>query len=251
MAIHRTDKTGNYTRIDNKVLRSKTLSLSARAVLAVLLSLWDDYDFSIEHLAKLCNVGQDAIRSALRELEKAGYLTRKRIRISGQYRGATYEIYEDPSLNPTFTPPASGKPTQAKPAREKPRNDIYNININSIHHKDHSVNQDRPTEDQIKAQIAFDVLCKSYDRRLLEDIVRIMADMMTVQTDTIEVRKGTAYPADYVRSCLSKITAHHIEQIMNTLERVNPTVQNMRSYLLSTLLNSTNTMSMSWQYGDC
>lgn len=245
MGIHRTKKQNNYTIIDNRIIRSKTLSLSARAVLAVLLSLWDDYNFSIERLATLCNVGQDALRSALRELEKAGYLTRKRIRINGQYRGATYEIYEDPSLNPAYAAPALEKPVQ-----EKPQNDIYNKYNYCISNQYHSVNQDRPTEDQIKAQIAFDVLCKSYDRRLLEDIVGIMADTMAMQTETIEVRKGTAYPADYVRGCLAKITAHHIEQIMNTLERVNPTVQNMRGYLLSTLLNSTNTMSMSWQYGD-
>ena len=80
MAVFRVEKTRDYTVMANHHLRNTTLSLKAKGLLSLMLSLPDDWDYTLKGLAKICRDGVDSIAAAVKELEDAGYIVRKRVR---------------------------------------------------------------------------------------------------------------------------------------------------------------------------
>ena len=82
MAVYRVNKDRSYTVMANFHLRDKSLSLKAVGLLSKMLSFNDGWKFSTRGLSAICKEGPDAIQSALRELEKHGYLVRHRTRDS-------------------------------------------------------------------------------------------------------------------------------------------------------------------------
>lgn len=103
MSVFRINKTANYTVMSNHHFKEKKMSLKAKGLLSLMLSLPDDWDYSISGLATLSKDGKDSIMSALAELEKFGYLTRTRLtNEKGQFAGVEYNIFEVPQpKNPT------------------------------------------------------------------------------------------------------------------------------------------------------
>ena len=86
-----------YTKIDNAPLRDKALSLRAKGLLAVMLSLPPSWRFSVRGLAAICKEGVAAMRETLLELEQTGYLHRGVMRdAQGKIRGTSYEICAHP-----------------------------------------------------------------------------------------------------------------------------------------------------------
>ena len=71
-------KESNFTVLDNGIFKDKELSLKARGLLTTMLSLPDDWNYTIEGLTKILKEGKDSIRGALTELEESGYLVRKK-----------------------------------------------------------------------------------------------------------------------------------------------------------------------------
>lgn len=112
MSVYRRHKRTDFSVIDNHVFKDKELTLKAKGLLATILSLPDDWKYSIEGLASLCSDGTTSVTSALNELISRGYITRTRSNDeSGRFNGYIYDIYEKPqepcSENPitddTFT----------------------------------------------------------------------------------------------------------------------------------------------------
>lgn len=98
MPVFRTDKRkGNFTSVDNKYLFDNTLSISTKGLFTIMLSLPEDWDFSINGLSKLSGKSHGTIKKLLNELEKSGYLERKKLSpaqtLSGRYE-YVYYIYE-------------------------------------------------------------------------------------------------------------------------------------------------------------
>ena len=124
MAVFRVEKNRGYTVMSNHHLRNKDLSLKAKGLLSQMLSLPEDWDFTLKGLSLINREQIDAIRAAVRELEQAGYIVRSRERDSqGRLRGADYIIYEQPQPVPdlpTLENPTLDNPTQEKPTQEKP-----------------------------------------------------------------------------------------------------------------------------------
>ena len=107
-----------YTVMSNYHLRDKNLKLGAKGLLSVILSLPEDWDYTIAGLAVVCGTGKDAVRAAVNELEKAGYITRTQIKAEGgKFGGNQYIIREIPEV---VSAPLSGFPTTEKPTTEKP-----------------------------------------------------------------------------------------------------------------------------------
>lgn len=89
----------NYTKIDNGLFRNRSLSLKAKGLMSLILSLPENWQFTVKGLAQLSKDGQDSVRSALRELETRGYITRHRERSAqGTLLAANYTIVENPIL---------------------------------------------------------------------------------------------------------------------------------------------------------
>ena len=124
MAVFRVEKNRGYTVMSNHHLRNKDLSLKAKGLLSQMLSLPEDWDFTLKGLSLINREQIDAIRAAVKELEQAGYIVRSRERDSqGRLRGADYIIYEQPQPvpdSPTLENPTLDNPTQEKPTLEKP-----------------------------------------------------------------------------------------------------------------------------------
>ena len=143
MAVFRVEKTKGYTVMSNHHLKNRALSLKAKGLLSVMLSLPEDWDYTLKGLAHISKESVDAIREAVRELETVGYIIRSRSRNEkGQLAGAEYVIYEHPqpvSDNSTQDddtppdpvqdtspqePPSLKKPALGKPTLEKPMLDF-------------------------------------------------------------------------------------------------------------------------------
>ena len=140
MAVFRVEKNKGYTVMSNHHLRNKELSLKAKGLLSQMLSLPEDWDYTLAGLSLINREKIDAIREAVRELENAGYIQRSRERDEkGRLRGTTYVIYEQPPKldlptleNPTLDNPTLEKPTQKKPTLENPtqlNKDIQKTNL--------------------------------------------------------------------------------------------------------------------------
>ena len=137
MAVFRVERNTGYTVMSNHHLRNKELSLKAKGLLSQMLSLPEDWDYTLAGLSHINREKIDAIREAVKELEKAGYIVRSRERDEkGRLRGADYVIYEQPQPRepeaatsggqppildlPTLENPTLDNPTQEKPTQEKP-----------------------------------------------------------------------------------------------------------------------------------
>ena len=130
MAVFRVEKNKGYTVMSNHHLRNRDLTLKAKGLLSQMLSLPEDWDYTLAGLSLINREKIDAIREAVRELERAGYIVRSRERDEkGRLRGAEYVIYEQPQPptldlptleNPTLDNPTLENPTQEKPTQEKP-----------------------------------------------------------------------------------------------------------------------------------
>ena len=147
MAVFRVERNTGYTVMSNHHLRNKELTLKAKGLLSQMLSLPEDWDYTLAGLSHINREKIDAIREAVKELEKAGYIVRSRERDEkGRLRGADYVIYEQPQPrepeaatsgeqpsisdyptlenptleNPTLENPTLDNPTLEKPTLEKP-----------------------------------------------------------------------------------------------------------------------------------
>ena len=111
MSVFRVEKNKGYTVMSNHHLRNHTLSLKAKGLLSQMLSLPEDWDYTLQGLAQINKESIDAIREAVRELERAGYIERSRERDErGCLRGTVYTIYEQPHMEPTPKDPAQALP---------------------------------------------------------------------------------------------------------------------------------------------
>ena len=121
MSVFRVEKNKGYTVMSNHHLRNHALSLKAKGLLSQMLSLPEDWDYTLQGLAQINKESIDAIREAVRELERAGYIKRSRERDErGCLRGTVYTIYEQPHAEPTPEEPTQEKPALDNPTLEKP-----------------------------------------------------------------------------------------------------------------------------------
>ena len=131
MAVFRVERNKGYTVMSNHHLRNKELSLKAKGLLSQMLSLPEDWDYTLAGLSFINREKIDAIREAVKELERAGYIVRSRERDEkGRLRGTDYVIFEQPQTppvsdlptleNPTLENPTLDNPTLEKPTQEKP-----------------------------------------------------------------------------------------------------------------------------------
>ena len=142
MAVFRVERNTGYTVMSNHHLRNKELSLKAKGLLSQMLSLPEDWDYTLSGLSYINRESIDAIRTAVWELEKAGYITRRQGRDEkGKMTAIEYTIYEQPQPpeldcpvleNPTADNPILENPTTDNPTLENPmqlNKDISRTNL--------------------------------------------------------------------------------------------------------------------------
>ena len=122
MAVFRIDKTRDYTVMANFHLRDISLSLKAKGLLSLMLSLPENWDYTTKGLARICKDGVDSICATVKELEKAGYVQRRRLRDDlGRLAEVEYTILEKPVIPvPEEEPPKREKPVQVESKEPEP-----------------------------------------------------------------------------------------------------------------------------------
>ena len=142
MAVFRVERNTGYTVMSNHHLRNKELTLKAKGLLSQMLSLPENWDYTLAGLSYINRESIDAIRTAVWELEKAGYITRRQGRDEkGKMTAIEYTIYEQPQPpaldcpvleNPTADKPILENPTPGNPTSENPtqlNKDISKTNL--------------------------------------------------------------------------------------------------------------------------
>ena len=125
MAVFRVHKNENYTVLSNYHFKERGMSLKAKGLLSLMLSLPENWDYSAAGLVTLSKDGKDSVNAALKELEKFGYLRRTQaIDANGKFSGYNYEIFEQPAeakaVKPTTDKPFAENPSTVKPTTENP-----------------------------------------------------------------------------------------------------------------------------------
>lgn len=125
MSVFRVHKTKNFTVMSNHHFKEKELSLKSKGLLSLMLSLPETWNYSVAGLVSLSKDGKDGVMSALGELEKFGYLSRKRVQNEkGQFSGVEYHIFEVPQVE---------KPISEKPISDNPNAENQpQLNTNKI-----------------------------------------------------------------------------------------------------------------------
>ena len=263
MSVFRVEKTKGYTVMSNHHLRNHALSLKAKGLLSQMLSLPEDWDYTLQGLAQINKESIDAIREAVRELERAGYIKRSRERDGrGCLRGTVYTIYEQPHAGPTPEEPAQALPTLENPTQlntestKKRKRQSKDLSItDSIPFP--SGFPDAPAQKRTEAKesferyrdlilenIDYDVLASDphVDREQLDEIVDLVQETVCSTRSRIRVA-GNDYPAEVVRSKLLKLNSEHIRFVMDCLKQNTTRIRNIRQYLLTALFNAPSTMS--------
>ena len=273
MSVFRVEKNKGYTVMSNHHLRNHTLSLKAKGLLSQMLSLPDDWDYTLQGLAQINKESIDAIREAVRELERAGYIKRSRERDErGCLRGTVYTIYEQPHAEPTPEEPTQEKSALEKPMLEKPTlENPTQLNTESTkkrkrQSKDLSITDSIPfpsgfpdvtaqkrTEAKdafesyrklILENIDYDILAGDphVDREQLDEITQLVQETVCSTRDRIRVG-GNDYPAEIVRAKMLKLTGEHIHFVMDCLRKNTTQIRNIRQYLLTALFHAPSTMN--------
>lgn len=273
MAVFRIDKTRDYTVMSNHHLRNTELSLKAKGLLSLMLSLPENWDYTTKGLAAICKDGIDSISSCIRELEKHGYIIRERMRNEkGQLTTIEYTILEQPKSappereklireNPVLDIPAQAEPIQENTAQlntNKSNIKELNTDISNTYPIKSYQKEPEPAKEKsdrigydevetyrqiIKENIDYDVLSVNLNRdaAMLDEIVDLMTETVCTQKSSLVIA-GDTYPAAIVKSKLLKLTSEHIEYVIDCMRENTSDIRNIKKYLLAALFNAPSTI---------
>ena len=280
MAVFHVERNTGYTVMSNHHLRNKELTLKAKGLLSQMLSLPEDWDYTLAGLSYINREKIDAIREAVRELERTGYIQRSRERDKkGRLRGADYIIYEQPpNLDlPTLENPTLENPTQEKPTLENPmqlnkdiqktdlpKKEKSNTDLSSNHSipilspnpsplREETAEPERKGteaadaysvyEEIIKDNIEYDYLIQDryLDRDRIEEILALILETVCTKRKTIRIA-GDDYPAELVKARFMKLNSEHIRFVLDCMQENTTKIRNIKQYMKAALFNAPSTI---------
>ena len=269
MAVFRIDKTRDYTVMSNHHLRNTELSLKAKGLLSLMLSLPDNWDYTTKGLACICKDGVDSICAAVRELEEHGYVIRERVRgANGQLGSIEYTIREKPAepsperenpvqVKPILENPVLGKPEQENPAqsnKDKSNTDLSITKQSNPIRSNPPAPEGRNGTDGMEAReiyreivygnIEYDILREdnTVNRDQLDEIAELIVDTVCSARKTIRIA-GDDYPAEVVKSRFLKLDSSHVQYVIDCMKNNTTYVRNIKKYLLAALYNAPATIN--------
>lgn len=192
MAVIRVQKTENYTVMSNHHLRNKELSLKAKGLISLMLSLPPDWDYSVAGLVAICKESHTSVRSALKELEEQNYLIRERKNSEKGYFVYEYTLYEVPE-------PHTGKQHAAKRDTENThtenRSQLSKEKLNT-----NKLNKEEVNKESIYIEELENILKEEVSNESLQDLY----------LQYIEMREGMEAP----------LTARGLKMLIQRCERL-------------------------------
>ena len=211
MSTFRVNKNVNYTVMSNHHLQDKRLSLKAKGLLSYMLSLPDDWDYSLKGLTTGCRDGIDSVRSAVHELEDGGYLCRGKVRDArGRIIDYNYEVFELPQKERIEKRPA---PVPNSPSSENPMSGFPTL--------------ENPTQQNTNKQNT-----------------KRQSTNLSGQTQYVGKQPQTTKA---IRLRLDKLTSQHVEYIFDVMSNTTQPIKNIMAYLRTTILNAPTTMEHYYQ----
>lgn len=279
MAVFRVEKTRDYTVMSNYHLKDSSLTLKSKGLLSMMLSLPDEWNYTTRGLAAICKEGVDSIGTALKELERAGYIQRHRLRDEkGKITDTEYVIFERPQIQPHTEQPKTALPHTEKPHTENPymekpdtalpctdnpvqlntnqiktnkkNNDLSIINTSNPIQSNPKRNTDRNGMDEIEAyrkiikeNIEYDILINNnpMEKIRIDEIVELITETVCTSREYLTIA-GDDYPAELVKSKFLKIDSEHIEYVLDSLRKNTSDVRNIKKYMLAVLFNAPSTI---------
>lgn len=263
MAVFRVERTGDYTVMSNFHLKDKRLSLKAKGLLSQMLSLPDDWDYTLSGLSYINRESKDAIRSAVNELETAGYIRRRQTTdASGKFAANEYTIFERPiegepmldkpsSENPITVNPSAVNPLPENPTQlnTKKSNTQKSITYPSSTHSfvpsplaaeggTEGKNDILAEREKIREQIEYEYVCTPYNREQVDEFVELMLEVALSRSPTMKIGRDVEYPTAFVQERFSQLTSSHIEKVLDGIKDNTTRVWNTRAYLLAALFNA-------------
>ena len=271
MAVYRVQRTRDYTVMSNYHLKDKGLTLKSKGLLSMILSLPEEWNYTTRGLASICKEGVDAIGSAIKELETAGYIVRRQLRgANGRITDTEYIIYEQPQpkkldmlpsdvVSPDTENPDMDNPClENRPQLNKKKRNPEEQNTDSPSTKGSNPIKSSPQtpagasrigrdwmqeresyRELILENIEYDYLCRDdrLDRDMLNELVELMVDTVCSRRETIRIA-GDDYPAEVVKSRFLKLNSSHIEYVLDRMRENTTYVRNIKKYLLAALYNA-------------
>ena len=211
MAVFRVHKNENYTVLSNYHFREKGMSLKAKGLLSLMLSLPENWDYSAAGLVTLSKDGKDSVNAALKELEKFGYLKRTQAYDeNGKFGGYNYEIFEKPkeaardaekpkTAKPSTENPFTENPSTGKPSTENPPQ-LNNKELNT-YELNTEISSTKEKKERKKASAGYDAI-----------IAELISD---------EEVKTTLYEFIKMRSMIKKpLTDYALRRLILKLEKM-------------------------------
>lgn len=218
-----------------------------------MLSLPDDWEYSVMGFAQICKDGVSCIRATLKELQENHYLTLVQSRDeSGRMSRNEYTIYEKPlTFEPHTEKPYAENPQAVNPNAEN-HTQLSNKQLSTDKQNTDlsSINQSYPDgietmeayKQVIYENIEYDILSEQYSREQLDEIIEIMLECVCSTSETIRIAQDDI-PQELVKSRMLKINSEHIEYIFECLKRNTTKVRNIKAYLKAVIYNAPVTIS--------
>ena len=222
-----------------------------------MLSLPDNWDYTLSGLAVINKEGVDSIRTAVNELENNGYVVRSQGRSeAGKFGNNEYIVYEQPSSpKPPLEKPSSDNPTTGFPITENPtqlnidkENKELQNKDQSIYHSNESKENDGmdtidDIQNKVKKNIEYEILVERYpkDKDRIKELYGLMVEVLNSNRISFNIA-GETIPTVLVKSRFMEINQQHIEYVIDSINQNRTKVKDIKKYLLTVLYNAPLTM---------
>lgn len=176
MSVIRVEKTKNYTVMSNYHFKERTMSLKAKGLLSLMLSLPDNWDYSIAGLVAICKENETAIKSALKELQQFGYVKVDKIMPDKTDSGRIeyiYNIYEKPKQD-SKKQDVENLPLENQHVENHTQLSINELNTNKLSIKDNIYKKNTKKKSKIDIKIeSIEKKCLEYD--LTDEVIELLS----------------------------------------------------------------------------
>lgn len=242
MPVLRVEKNSNYTVMSNYHLTDRRLSLKAKGLLSVILSLPDDWSYSIGGLVAICAEKECAVKSALKELKDNGYIRVDKLTPAETDSGRfeyVYTITEKPhaETQEVETQEVEKQGVEILGLENHPLYKDTNEESTNIQKTDGVITRARAnrfdglTATELKELLQFDEV----EAPLADTVLHIIGDFLRADGDDVTIC-GSTYPRDKVKDRLLRLEPEEIEFVCNRLKHSK--IRNMPKYALALLFNA-------------
>ena len=255
MAVLKNKTQGQYVIINIEIFHDETLSVKERGLLCTLISLPDNWDFTIRGLTRILPDGKASLGNILQNLEDKGYLHREQSRCDGgEYSRNVIEVFDhserggdDGAEKMRQNRDTDNRDTVNRDTGNRTQYNIYKSNNTKILESINPSGEDDRYEGirrEVMERISYDALVNDYPGRMdtIDLITEILIAVENGEQEKLRIG-GELKPIEVVRGQLRKVSMFHVQYVLAGLESAGR-IRNPTAYILTSLYRSVFTMQM-------